>query len=414
MRALLLNSAYQGLGFISWKRAIKLIVKGRADLVSTWDQDIGYGSGSMKYPAVVRLNKYIPRHIKKRRYNRVGVFRRDKYTCLYCLDPNHRILTLNFKWMPLGDLQVGDSLIGFDEDLNSSLRREYKESIVESHFFDHDELFEVKLEDGTIFKVTKEHQWLVRPKGKAYKWCSTLNIQDKLIPRLFDVWDTDYSRDAGWLSGIFDGEGWVRNNRCLAVGVAQNPGFVLNNIINILKNYGFAFSLTSVSGDCKRVCIKGNCRQKLKLLGTIRPERLIANITPEHLGVIRADEYLKVTSVKSIGRGPIVKMKTSTGTFIADGFPHHNCGYKGTHKDLTIDHVVPRDHGGQTTWQNCATSCYDCNNVKSNRTPKQAGMRLSRKPFVPSQTIWHEYNLLGNKHPDWKMYVEGFQSNDGF
>ena len=36
------------------------------------------------HPAIVRLKKYAPRHIKKRRYNRTGVFRRDRYNCQYC------------------------------------------------------------------------------------------------------------------------------------------------------------------------------------------------------------------------------------------------------------------------------------------------------------------------------------------
>lgn len=35
-------------------------------------------------PAILRLKKYAPLHIKQRRYNRGGIFKRDKYRCMYC------------------------------------------------------------------------------------------------------------------------------------------------------------------------------------------------------------------------------------------------------------------------------------------------------------------------------------------
>lgn len=50
---------------------------------------------------------------------------------------------------------------------------------------------------------------------------------------------------------------------------------------------------------------------------------------------------------------------------------------------LTLDHIVPRSHGGPTNWTNIVTSCQQCNQVKADRTPAQAGMRLAREPFTP-------------------------------
>jgi 5-methylcytosine-specific restriction endonuclease McrA len=53
-------------------------------------------------------------------------------------------------------------------------------------------------------------------------------------------------------------------------------------------------------------------------------------------------------------------------------------------EELTIDHVMPRSQGGQTTWENCALACVPCNARKANRTPEQAGMRLRKKPARPA------------------------------
>jgi len=64
------------------------------------------------------------------------------------------------------------------------------------------------------------------------------------------------------------------------------------------------------------------------------------------------------------------------------------CGRKYDRKDLNIDHVVPRDFGGKTTWENVVCSCIRCNSRKRNRTPEQAGMHLVRTPKKPH---WHPF-----------------------
>jgi len=66
-----------------------------------------------------------------------------------------------------------------------------------------------------------------------------------------------------------------------------------------------------------------------------------------------------------------------------DDFRCQYCGTKHTLKRLTYDHVKPRGQGGKTTWTNIAMACYPCNEGKGNRTPRQAGMRLLKKPIKP-------------------------------
>jgi len=61
------------------------------------------------------------------------------------------------------------------------------------------------------------------------------------------------------------------------------------------------------------------------------------------------------------------------------------CQYCGTKKQkLTIDHVTPRGQGGISSWENCVAACKPCNNDKGNRTPRQAKMRLPRRPIQPT------------------------------
>lgn len=61
------------------------------------------------------------------------------------------------------------------------------------------------------------------------------------------------------------------------------------------------------------------------------------------------------------------------------------CGIKLSEKEATVDHVIPRSKGGKTVWENIALSCGKCNRKKGNRTPKEAGMKLTVKLYNPKK-----------------------------
>jgi 5-methylcytosine-specific restriction endonuclease McrA len=62
------------------------------------------------------------------------------------------------------------------------------------------------------------------------------------------------------------------------------------------------------------------------------------------------------------------------------------CGRQLRRSELNLDHVVPRSHGGSTSWENIVCSCIECNLRKGGRTPEQAGMKLIRRPVRPRWT----------------------------
>jgi 5-methylcytosine-specific restriction endonuclease McrA len=55
----------------------------------------------------------------------------------------------------------------------------------------------------------------------------------------------------------------------------------------------------------------------------------------------------------------------------------HRCAYCGASAS-TIDHVVPRCLGGQTSFRNCVACCRTCNSRKSSVPLKDSGLRLRR------------------------------------
>lgn len=70
--------------------------------------------------------------------------------------------------------------------------------------------------------------------------------------------------------------------------------------------------------------------------------------------------------------------------FIRDNFTCQYCGKQASKSKLTLDHVVPESKKGDFTWENLVCCCEACNFFKDDRTPKQAGMSLLKKPVQPT------------------------------
>jgi 5-methylcytosine-specific restriction endonuclease McrA len=82
------------------------------------------------------------------------------------------------------------------------------------------------------------------------------------------------------------------------------------------------------------------------------------------------------------------------------------CGQIFERRDLNLDHVIPRERGGPTTWENIVCSCIRCNTRKANRTPFEAGMQLIRKPKRPKWRPFVQVNFGLACHESWKHFLD--------
>jgi 5-methylcytosine-specific restriction endonuclease McrA len=82
------------------------------------------------------------------------------------------------------------------------------------------------------------------------------------------------------------------------------------------------------------------------------------------------------------------------------------CGRKFPTSELSLDHVLPRSQGGQTTWENIVCACVDCNVRKGGRTPKQAHMGLIRKPEKPKRSPLLAMKLSQRKYHSWQQFLD--------
>jgi 5-methylcytosine-specific restriction endonuclease McrA len=115
----------------------------------------------------------------------------------------------------------------------------------------------------------------------------------------------------------------------------------------------------------------------------------------------------KVILLMVFDRLPVKDVKfTRHNVFERDQNTCQYCGNKFDRRDLNLDHVVPRDRGGPTTWDNIVCSCIPCNSRKANRTPTEAGLRLLKKPKRPK---WRPFLHVGfSKHADesWRHFLD--------
>jgi 5-methylcytosine-specific restriction endonuclease McrA len=83
---LLLNTTYEPLRVVHWKRAITLMWQEKVEVLEVYDKEIHAVSITIKLPSVIRLLKLIrvkdSHHAVK--FSRANIFARDKYRCQYC------------------------------------------------------------------------------------------------------------------------------------------------------------------------------------------------------------------------------------------------------------------------------------------------------------------------------------------
>lgn len=126
-------------------------------------------------------------------------------------------------------------------------------------------------------------------------------------------------------------------------------------------------------------------------------ERILASPTYEMRmpSIIRMLYYI---------RRPMQKVAlTKKNVLIRDD---HMCQYCGARGDrmMTVDHVIPKSRGGESTWENLVCACMRCNNRKNNRMPREANMSLQRKPRQPKYIPWIQ--IRRNTLPDeWGKFL---------
>ena len=269
---------------------------------------------------------------------------------VYCLDPMTRVLGSDLIWRPIKDLRVGDGLVSLDEyPERPGVQRKLREASVKGIKHSRSAPVRITFEDGTSVVCSENHRWFrVSKDCNGGRWVfagrpptrigthgelgnpTSLKVGD-YIRHIVDPWEVDDTRDGGWLAGILDGEGWVSSPKTSAfkVGIAQNPGKVLDRTEELLKQHGFEFyrwnKHASRQSDCEQIEVRG-IADTLRIIGQFRPERLLDKSKGLWEGKTPRgyQKHKRIVSIERLPEQDLIDIETTTGTFLAEGLVSHN------------------------------------------------------------------------------------------
>lgn len=280
-----------------------------------------------------------------------------------CLTRNHLMLTADLKWIRAGDVTEETQLLAFDEEgqgVKSNghvMRRKWQIANVIDSFPLRAECARVHLETGESITCTVDHPWLVKRARKGMTWVEAKDLirysdRPERVLRQLEPWTQKTSYEAGWLAGMYDGEG------SLSFGLhgspnlllTQNEGFTADLIAQRLASLGYSATQYRRSRDRHSLIdfyIPGGFPETLKVLGELRPERLIKKLNDGFVENRTIQPWpVQVVAVEPVGIKTIQSIKTSTGTYIGEGFLMHNTDHhnaKDKSKRHTYKHYLGRD-----------------------------------------------------------------------
>lgn len=189
----------------------------------------------------------------------------------YCVTPETRVLRADLRWVPSGDLRVGDDIIGFDEAARPGrFSRNYRKAKITYASRETLPVYELILEDGTVLRASADHKWLAHEASgsRSTKWVETQEIANTLRQ--------------GRRS---EGKNWV-------------PWY--------LPRYQYTW-------------------------GEVRPSRLLERwesvFDVEQLTTLRSIGSIVVVDVRYLGEMECAALSSSTETYLAEGFGARNTGH---------------------------------------------------------------------------------------
>src|SRR5947209_4603766 len=115
--------------------------------------------------------------------------------------------------------------------------------------------------------------------------------------------------------------------------------------------------------------------------------------------VIRLLEYRRIPhQTRALSRKNILLRDRNTCQY---------CGVVLPSSELTLDHVIPRSRGGNSTWENLVACCHACNRKKADRLLHELDdMQLQREPRPFSlHTSRQIMRMLGRGDDRWRKYL---------
>lgn len=184
-------------------------------------------------------------------------------------------------------------------------------------------IVKVTMASGRTFRCTPDHLWLnarcspSTPYGHQWVTPQVGRTLMHVIDPMGEV-PPQQQRLAGWLGGIYDGEGSGAPNPQIAQSKSAN-GPLYDRICAALDVFDIPYAVAE-----DRVWLKGGRRQLLRFLNIAQPTR-DTSLRNYIIGASRFGMRDKIVAVEPAGESEVVSMTTSTGNYTAWGYASKNC-----------------------------------------------------------------------------------------
>lgn len=282
----------------------------------------------------------------KKYYDRFGWIYHPGYKSLFCLAPETKICMANHTMKAISEIEIGDIVVGSEKRHpakgKSKCKLEYlTPSKVTAIHKREAPIIKITLQSGTTIRCTPDHIWAYYSGDRKYLYDNRSSnhkkstyeygvaTDDMLLVRAVKFPDEreleKYSKEVGWLAGMFDGEG---SFPCISQSLTHNPE-VCAEIERVMLLLGFELRI----GDYKH---KGGSTQRhfylsggrdnyFRFLSLLKPIRNNTKQVNKRMFCARFGQPDRIVSIQEDGFGTVHCITTESGNFIANGYLSHNC-----------------------------------------------------------------------------------------
>jgi len=270
-----------------------------------------------------------------------------------CFAPHMRVITSDYHWKEIGDVEVGDELIGCDEETYGITKagrkhsRKLRTSVVEHVASFTKMTHEVLLDNGARLEVTGDHRMMTRQRGGDYvMW---REVKDFRVGDLMRVVTRPPgyglpSYEDGWVAGMIDGEGSWRgkNGGAKRLSIHHRNNAMLRRLKDYFDGIGMPYKevidsrvdgINKLGRDPVHRLDIHRLPYLIEMFARCRPTRFThdkwyeGHELPGKGAVDGVNPWARVVSIKSLEKKHVIDLQTSTKTFICEGLVSHNSTY---------------------------------------------------------------------------------------
>ena len=266
-----------------------------------------------------------------------------------CTPQESPVLMADLTMKRIADVVAGDNVIGFRKrDRDGGRFALERAKVLETHKY-HAEVVKVTLDSGHVIRCTRDHKWFTKGRGvdrEMYMPATTRSRLARVCPPRLPELTPQEERDAGWLSGFFDGEG--------SVSACKRPEYEPSSIISfyqgagrnlplcekleaLLAHFGFEYTYSederkpNKSAPCYgyrnyrlNYGRSGNLTTVQRFLHIVQPTKWRQRLLD---GVLRSNFITgreRVVSIEPDGVEDVYALTTTTGNYVVWGLASSN------------------------------------------------------------------------------------------